>query len=155
MSVHSGKGCYSSLLACRTGERALHMLSMLSATQLHFSYTYLAFPSYIYNSMFKSRFIFFYQLRKTGIQEPTENSLSSKARAPRTTPPLHLNGTKIKQDGKTIWPVFSTKFPILKTWSDLDKRVESYKYQMPSPTVNLIGSWLVCLSFFLLFLFSF
>lgn len=38
------------------------------------------------------------QLRKTGIQEPTENSLSSKARAPRTTTPLHLNKTKIKQD---------------------------------------------------------
>ncbi|XP_038188833.1 angiopoietin-related protein 3 [Arvicola amphibius] len=34
------------------------------------------------------------QLRKTGIQEPTENSLSSKSRAPRTTPPLQLNETK-------------------------------------------------------------
>nr|XP_048309099.1 angiopoietin-related protein 3 isoform X2 [Myodes glareolus] len=40
------------------------------------------------------------QLRKTGIQEPTENSLSSKSRAPRTTPPLQLNETKnIEQDG--------------------------------------------------------
>ncbi|XP_021015267.1 angiopoietin-related protein 3 [Mus caroli] len=39
------------------------------------------------------------QLRKTGIQEPTENSLSSKSRAPRTTPPHHLNETKnIEQD---------------------------------------------------------
>lgn len=37
------------------------------------------------------------QLRKTGIQEPTENSLSSKPRAPRTTPPLHLNKTKNKK----------------------------------------------------------
>uniref|UniRef100_A0A8C6N2F1 Angiopoietin-related protein 3 n=1 Tax=Mus spicilegus TaxID=10103 RepID=A0A8C6N2F1_MUSSI len=34
------------------------------------------------------------KLRKTGIQEPTENSLSSKSRAPRTTPPLHLNETE-------------------------------------------------------------
>lgn len=40
------------------------------------------------------------QLRKTGIQEPTENSLSSKSRAPRTIPPLQPNGTKhIEQDG--------------------------------------------------------
>lgn len=39
------------------------------------------------------------QLRKTGIQEPTENSLSSKPRAPRTTPPLHLKEAKnIEQD---------------------------------------------------------
>lgn len=34
------------------------------------------------------------QLRRTGIQEPTENSLSSKPRAPRTTPPLQLNETE-------------------------------------------------------------
>lgn len=34
------------------------------------------------------------QLRRTGIQEPTENSLSSKPRAPRTTPSLQLNKTK-------------------------------------------------------------
>ncbi|XP_008137607.2 angiopoietin-related protein 3 [Eptesicus fuscus] len=34
------------------------------------------------------------QLRRTGIQESTENSLSSKPRAPRTTPSLHLNETK-------------------------------------------------------------
>ncbi|XP_004679122.1 PREDICTED: angiopoietin-related protein 3 [Condylura cristata] len=33
------------------------------------------------------------QLRRTGTQEPTENSLSSKPRAPRTTPALHLNET--------------------------------------------------------------
>ncbi|XP_049992330.1 angiopoietin-related protein 3 isoform X2 [Alexandromys fortis] len=40
------------------------------------------------------------QLRKTGIQEPTENSLSSKSRAPRTTPALQPNETKnIEQDG--------------------------------------------------------
>ncbi|XP_005337763.2 angiopoietin-related protein 3 [Ictidomys tridecemlineatus] len=40
------------------------------------------------------------QLRRTGIQEPTENSLSSKSRAPRTTPPLQLNETKnTEQDG--------------------------------------------------------
>ncbi|XP_049992331.1 angiopoietin-related protein 3 isoform X3 [Alexandromys fortis] len=39
------------------------------------------------------------QLRKTGIQEPTENSLSSKSRAPRTTPALQPNETKnIEQD---------------------------------------------------------
>ncbi|EDL97807.1 angiopoietin-like 3, isoform CRA_b [Rattus norvegicus] len=39
------------------------------------------------------------QLRKTGIQEPTENSLYSKPRAPRTTPPLHLKEAKnIEQD---------------------------------------------------------
>nr|XP_060482135.1 angiopoietin-related protein 3 isoform X2 [Panthera onca] len=35
------------------------------------------------------------QLRRTGVQESTENSLSSKPRAPRTTPFLHLNETKI------------------------------------------------------------
>lgn len=34
------------------------------------------------------------QLRRTGIQESTENSLSSKPRAPRTTPSRHLNETK-------------------------------------------------------------
>ncbi|XP_059545299.1 angiopoietin-related protein 3 isoform X2 [Myotis daubentonii] len=34
------------------------------------------------------------QLRRTGIQESTENSLSSKPRAPRATPSLHLNETK-------------------------------------------------------------
>ncbi|KAM8787826.1 angiopoietin-related protein 3 isoform 1-T1 [Rhynchonycteris naso] len=34
------------------------------------------------------------QLRRTGFQESTENSLSSKPRAPRTTPSLHLNETK-------------------------------------------------------------
>uniref|UniRef100_A0A671E022 Angiopoietin-related protein 3 n=1 Tax=Rhinolophus ferrumequinum TaxID=59479 RepID=A0A671E022_RHIFE len=34
------------------------------------------------------------QLRRTGIQESTENSLSSKSRAPRTTPSLHFNETK-------------------------------------------------------------
>uniref|UniRef100_A0A9L0RN33 Angiopoietin like 3 n=1 Tax=Equus caballus TaxID=9796 RepID=A0A9L0RN33_HORSE len=34
------------------------------------------------------------QLRRTGIQESTENSLSSKPRAPRTTPSFHLNETK-------------------------------------------------------------
>ncbi|XP_016064106.1 PREDICTED: angiopoietin-related protein 3 [Miniopterus natalensis] len=33
------------------------------------------------------------QLRRTGIQESTENSLSSRPRAPRTTPSLHLNET--------------------------------------------------------------
>ncbi|XP_037357272.1 angiopoietin-related protein 3 [Talpa occidentalis] len=33
------------------------------------------------------------QLRKTGIQESTENSLSSKPRSPRTTPALHMNET--------------------------------------------------------------
>ncbi|XP_051020545.1 angiopoietin-related protein 3 [Acomys russatus] len=41
-----------------------------------------------------------HQLRKTGIQEPTENSLPSKSRAPRTTPTLQTNETKNKeQDG--------------------------------------------------------
>ncbi|XP_073936025.1 angiopoietin-related protein 3 isoform X2 [Castor canadensis] len=40
------------------------------------------------------------QLRRTGIQEPTENSLLSKPRAPRTTPPLQLNDTRnVEQDG--------------------------------------------------------
>uniref|UniRef100_A0A452UHE3 Angiopoietin-related protein 3 n=1 Tax=Ursus maritimus TaxID=29073 RepID=A0A452UHE3_URSMA len=34
------------------------------------------------------------QLRRTGIPESTEHSLSSKPRAPRTTPFLHLNETK-------------------------------------------------------------
>ncbi|XP_004369065.1 angiopoietin-related protein 3 [Trichechus manatus latirostris] len=40
------------------------------------------------------------QLKKTGIQEPTENSVSSKPRVPRTTPSLQLNETKhVKYDG--------------------------------------------------------
>uniref|UniRef100_A0A8C2NI22 Angiopoietin-related protein 3 n=1 Tax=Capra hircus TaxID=9925 RepID=A0A8C2NI22_CAPHI len=34
------------------------------------------------------------KLRRTGIKESTENSLSSKPRAPRTTPSFHLNETK-------------------------------------------------------------
>ncbi|XP_036899488.1 angiopoietin-related protein 3 isoform X1 [Sturnira hondurensis] len=34
------------------------------------------------------------QLRRSGIQESTETSLSSKPRVPRTTPSLHLNETK-------------------------------------------------------------
>uniref|UniRef100_A0A8C5P0M1 Angiopoietin-related protein 3 n=1 Tax=Jaculus jaculus TaxID=51337 RepID=A0A8C5P0M1_JACJA len=34
------------------------------------------------------------QLKRTGTQESTENSLSSKSRAPRTTPTLQLNETK-------------------------------------------------------------
>ncbi|XP_036992130.2 angiopoietin-related protein 3 isoform X2 [Artibeus jamaicensis] len=34
------------------------------------------------------------QLRRSGIQESIESSLSSKPRAPRTTPSLHLNETK-------------------------------------------------------------
>lgn len=34
------------------------------------------------------------QLRRTSIQESTENSLSSKPRAPRTTPFLHFNETQ-------------------------------------------------------------
>lgn len=34
------------------------------------------------------------QLRRTGFQESTENSLPSKSRVPRTTPSLHLNETK-------------------------------------------------------------
>ncbi|KAL1777182.1 angiopoietin-related protein 3 [Sigmodon hispidus] len=37
------------------------------------------------------------QLRKTGIQELTENSASSKLRAPRTAFPLQLNETKTRQ----------------------------------------------------------
>ncbi|XP_069336190.1 angiopoietin-related protein 3 isoform X3 [Eulemur rufifrons] len=40
------------------------------------------------------------QLRRTGIKEPTENSLSSKPRAPRTTPFLQLNEIKnVDHDG--------------------------------------------------------
>uniref|UniRef100_A0A8C8ZJD4 Angiopoietin-related protein 3 n=1 Tax=Prolemur simus TaxID=1328070 RepID=A0A8C8ZJD4_PROSS len=40
------------------------------------------------------------QLRRTGIKEPTENSLSSKPRAPRTTPFLQLNEIKnVEHDG--------------------------------------------------------
>ncbi|XP_049630374.1 angiopoietin-related protein 3 [Suncus etruscus] len=43
------------------------------------------------------------QLRRTnGIQESTENSLSSKARAPRTTPALHLNEKKTDEYDKII-----------------------------------------------------
>ncbi|XP_045403828.1 angiopoietin-related protein 3 isoform X2 [Lemur catta] len=40
------------------------------------------------------------KLRRTGIKEPTENSLSSKPRAPRTTPFLQLNEIKnVEHDG--------------------------------------------------------
>ncbi|XP_077005567.1 angiopoietin-related protein 3 [Tamandua tetradactyla] len=40
------------------------------------------------------------KLRRTGIQEPTENFLYSKPRAPRTTPLLRLNETKkVEHDG--------------------------------------------------------
>ncbi|XP_069336189.1 angiopoietin-related protein 3 isoform X2 [Eulemur rufifrons] len=40
------------------------------------------------------------KLRRTGIKEPTENSLSSKPRAPRTTPFLQLNEIKnVDHDG--------------------------------------------------------
>ncbi|XP_005385391.1 PREDICTED: angiopoietin-related protein 3 [Chinchilla lanigera] len=40
------------------------------------------------------------QLRRTSIQELKENSLSSKPRAPRTTPTLQLNETKnVEEDG--------------------------------------------------------
>ncbi|XP_035882104.1 angiopoietin-related protein 3 isoform X2 [Phyllostomus discolor] len=42
------------------------------------------------------------QLRRSGIQESIENSLSSKPRAPRTTPSLHLNETKnVEHDGNS------------------------------------------------------
>ncbi|XP_006147582.1 angiopoietin-related protein 3 [Tupaia chinensis] len=42
------------------------------------------------------------QLKRTGIQEPTENSLSSKPRAPRTTPSLQVNETKnVEHDGSS------------------------------------------------------
>lgn len=66
--------------------------------------------------------MFFYQLRKTGTQEPTENSLSSKPRAPRTAPPLQPNETEnIQQDGKIICWGLSIKFPIFRTESRLKK----------------------------------
>lgn len=126
MSVCVGSTVPSSLLARRTG-RGLCTCSASTVPLADFWHTYPAFPNCIYNSIFKSRFVFFYQLRKTGIQEPSENSLSSKSRAPRTTPPLQLNETEnTEQDGKIIRAVFSTKFPILKTWSDLDKSKNLY-----------------------------
>lgn len=93
MSVCVGSTVPSSLLARRTG-RGLCTCSASTVPLADFWHTYPAFPNCIYNSIFKSRFVFFYQLRKTGIQEPSENSLSSKSRAPRTTPPLQLNETE-------------------------------------------------------------
>ncbi|MBZ3869958.1 Angiopoietin-related protein 3 [Sciurus carolinensis] len=58
------------------------------------------YPNYIFSTIFEKWIFFFYQLRKTGIQEPTENSLSSKSRAPRTTPPFQMNEMKnTEQDG--------------------------------------------------------
>lgn len=61
-------------------------------------------PLTVYSVPFsKERLIFFPQLRRTGIPESTEHSLSSKPRAPRTTPFLHLNETKnVEHDGKLI-----------------------------------------------------
>lgn len=52
--------------------------------------------------------LFFHQLRRTSIQESTENSLSSKPRAPRTTPFLHFNETQnVEHNGKLIcWGSF-------------------------------------------------
>ncbi|XP_044239734.2 angiopoietin-related protein 3 isoform X2 [Ursus arctos] len=43
------------------------------------------------------------QLRRTGIPESTEHSLSSKPRAPRTTPFLHLNETKNVEHDDSSW----------------------------------------------------
>ncbi|XP_023574085.1 angiopoietin-related protein 3 [Octodon degus] len=54
------------------------------------------------------------QLRRTGIQELTENSLSSKPRTPRTTPILQLNKTKnVEQDepGIGLGPLHLPDFP--------------------------------------------
>lgn len=105
-------------------------------------------PNWIVNITFKSRLILFYQLRRTGIQESTENSLSSKSRAPRSTPSLHLNETNnVEHDGKVIWfpswnyyqilflPLTfpSKKIPIFRACSRLkESRDKSTKYNMPT-----------------------
>ncbi|XP_075855068.1 angiopoietin-related protein 3 isoform X2 [Microcebus murinus] len=66
------------------------------------------------------------QLRRTGIQEPTENSLSSKPRAPRTTPFLQLNEIKknVEHDGSP-WTLIQRRADgsqnFNETW-------ENYKY---------------------------
>ncbi|XP_043820068.1 angiopoietin-related protein 3 [Dromiciops gliroides] len=42
------------------------------------------------------------QLRKTGFQETTDNSISSKQRAPRTVPSLQPNGTKLAEQDDVL-----------------------------------------------------
>ncbi|XP_012926484.1 angiopoietin-related protein 3 [Heterocephalus glaber] len=65
------------------------------------------------------------QLRRSGIQEPTENSLSSKPRAPRTTPPLQLNETKnVEQDG-TSWTLIQHR---IDGSQNFNETWEKYKY---------------------------
>ncbi|XP_053070152.1 angiopoietin-related protein 3 isoform X2 [Acinonyx jubatus] len=54
------------------------------------------------------------QLRRTGVQESTENSLSSKPRAPRTTPFLHLNETKIVEHDGEFWLGLEKIYSIVK-----------------------------------------
>uniref|UniRef100_A0A8C6I403 Angiopoietin-like 3 n=1 Tax=Mus spicilegus TaxID=10103 RepID=A0A8C6I403_MUSSI len=65
------------------------------------------------------------QLRKTGIQEPTENSLSSKSRAPRTTPPLHLNETENTEQDGSPWTLIQHRKDgsqdFNETWENYEK----------------------------------
>ncbi|KAM8787827.1 angiopoietin-related protein 3 isoform 2-T2 [Rhynchonycteris naso] len=65
------------------------------------------------------------QLRRTGFQESTENSLSSKPRAPRTTPSLHLNETKNVQRDGSSWTLIQHR----KDGSqNFNETWENYKY---------------------------
>nr|KAF6377147.1 angiopoietin like 3 [Myotis myotis] len=65
------------------------------------------------------------QLRRTGIQESTENSLSSKPRAPRTTPSLHLNETKNVQHDGSSWTLIQHR---IDGSQNFNETWENYKY---------------------------
>uniref|UniRef100_A0AC11DS01 Angiopoietin like 3 n=1 Tax=Ovis aries TaxID=9940 RepID=A0AC11DS01_SHEEP len=65
------------------------------------------------------------QLRRTGIKESTENSLSSKPRAPRTTPSFHLNETKnVEHDGSS-WTLIQHR---IDGSQNFNETWENYKY---------------------------
>ncbi|XP_074190924.1 angiopoietin-related protein 3 isoform X2 [Rhinolophus sinicus] len=65
------------------------------------------------------------QLRRTGVQESTENSLPSKSRAPRTTPSLHLNETKnVEHDGSS-WTLIQHR---IDGSQNFNETWENYKY---------------------------
>ncbi|XP_036899496.1 angiopoietin-related protein 3 isoform X2 [Sturnira hondurensis] len=65
------------------------------------------------------------QLRRSGIQESTETSLSSKPRVPRTTPSLHLNETKnVEHDGNS-WTLIQHR---IDGSQNFNETWENYRY---------------------------
>ncbi|XP_036992131.2 angiopoietin-related protein 3 isoform X3 [Artibeus jamaicensis] len=65
------------------------------------------------------------QLRRSGIQESIESSLSSKPRAPRTTPSLHLNETKnVGHDGNS-WTLIQHR---IDGSQNFNETWENYRY---------------------------